>query len=274
MPAEPAFPAPPVLLAPPELGMLALLSEAARRRHAKEVEQAHQAHSEALEQWQQRKQATLDAYGVVCRNHRTAMAAWDAARVRHQAREQDKVDAFPARVRTDLATMHECLDDTLITLQWPRETALAYDIDMPKRTVMVDIDMPEVEHIPKRAARLSNDGRTVLMNELSDRAVRQAYARHVHGIAMRVCGVVFAALPSIRTCVVSGYSQRRDPGTGTERDDYLLSVRFERVGFSRIDFDGLDRVDPVCVAEGFALRRKMTNTGIFTPIQPFQPEEL
>jgi len=77
----------------------------------------------------------------------------------------------------------------------------------------------------------------------------------------------------MRTCVVSGLSQRRDPQSGVRRDDYLLSVRLDRDGFSRLDFEHLDRVDPVEGLGRFSLRRRMTETGIFTPFEPFRPNE-
>jgi hypothetical protein len=78
---------------------------------------------------------------------------------------------------------------------------------------------------------------------LSERAKREAYARHVHGIVLRVAGVTFAALPSMRACFVRGFSQRTDPATGLVRDDYLLAVGFDRAGFGCIGFTRLDLVD-------------------------------
>jgi peroxiredoxin len=98
---------------------------------------------------------------------------------------------------------------------------------------------------------------------------RKEYATHVHAVVFRAIGETFAALPSVQTVVCSGYSQRIDAATGRSRDDYLLSVRVRRPDRERIDFTNLAGIDlAVCLA-AFELRRTMSATGIFRPIEPF-----
>lgn len=273
VPVEPVLESAPKVPDKPLLGLLERFSESARRKHAQTLVQWRHACAEANLQWQTRRDAACEAHARAMRQHRAAMDAWDRARVRHDSNEQDKADVFPARIRTDIDTMHACLSDTLMSLQWPRETVLSYEIDVPTRMLMIDVDLPEIEDMPGRITRLSENGRRLVVKELSERSLRQAYARHVHGILMRVCGVAFASLPSMRTCVVSGFSQRRDPQSGVRREEYLLSAQVDRDGFSILDFEHLDRVDPVEVLERFSLRRRMTKTGIFRPVEPFQPSE-
>ena len=94
---------------------------------------------------------------------------------------------------------------------------------------------------------------------------------HIHGIAFRLVGVVFATLPISNTVFISGYSQRLDSSTGKINDDYLFSFKVDRNSFKNIDFESLENVDPVVAMETFENRRKMTATGIFKPIEPFQP---
>jgi hypothetical protein len=199
------------------------------------------------------------------------MQSWEAARVRREAAERDKSDAFKARIRMDLDTVHECLSETLMALEWPRETMLSYQIDVPRRRLWIDGDLPEIEYLPERSGSLCADGRRIIWRALFERAKREAYARHMHGIVLRVASVTFAALPSMRACFVRGFSQRTDPATGLVRDDYLLVVGFDRAGFGCIDFTRLDLVDPLRAAEAFELRRRTTATGIFTAIVPFEP---
>ncbi len=69
--------------------------------------------------------------------------------------------------------------------------------------------------------------------------------------------------------MASGFSQRLDKSTGSISDDYLLSLKVPRDVFEKIDFDNINRVDPIEALSRFDLRRKMTSTGIFKPIEPF-----
>ncbi len=105
---------------------------------------------------------------------------------------------------------------------------------------------------------------------LSDTRQRKLYRDHVHGIAFRVLGAVFARLPGVKEARVSGYRQVVDPATGAERDQYLYSVKVTRAQWQAIRFDRLDQVDPVAALEAFTLRRDMTKTGIFRDIEPLK----
>ena len=77
-----------------------------------------------------------------------------------------------------------------------------------------------------------------------------------------------------RIRVVSAYTQGVNAGTGASEDHYLYSVIVERDEWNQIDFGALGRVDPVAALDGFQLRRSMTKTGIFKPIEPFCLEDL
>ena len=106
----------------------------------------------------------------------------------------------------------------------------------------------------------------------SDAQRRREYLRHVHAIGFRLVGEVFHLLPSVGTVVISAYSQRPDRATGRVRDDYLYSARIAREAWSSVNFDNLRAIDLPTSSERFDLRRKMTKTGIFKPVEPFEPE--
>jgi hypothetical protein len=99
----------------------------------------------------------------------------------------------------------------------------------------------------------------------------EEYARHVHGIILRLAGVVLGLLPGIHRVVVSGYSQLLDSATGHINDDYLLSVAIDKARFAELNFEQLEQVDPIAALERFDLRREMTKTGIFRPVAPIDP---
>lgn len=57
--------------------------------------------------------------------------------------------------------------------------------------------------------------------------------------------------------------------TGNIDDEYLYSVCIPREGWDHINFDNIDRIDPIAALEDFELQRTMTKTGIFKAIEPF-----
>jgi hypothetical protein len=104
---------------------------------------------------------------------------------------------------------------------------------------------------------------------MSPTAIQKLYMAHIHGVAFRIIGETFAALPLANAVVLSGYSQRSNKATGRVGDEYLLSVRVTRGEWMKIAFDQLAHIDVVASLEQFELRRQMSKTGIFKPIEPF-----
>jgi len=100
--------------------------------------------------------------------------------------------------------------------------------------------------------------------------VRKEYALHIHAIAFRVIGETFATLPTVQQIVFSGFSQRPDKSTGQIEDQYLLSVRLARDQWSQMNFGNIPAIDLLECMTVFDLRRRMTKTGMFTPINPFE----
>lgn len=117
--------------------------------------------------------------------------------------------------------------------------------------------------VPAKALKLS-------IKSLSQSNQRQQYARHIHSIGVRLLGECFKTLPTIQAITLSGYSQRLDKSSGHERDDYLYSVKVDRGSWSGLNFRELDKVDPVECLGQFEIRRQMTKTGIFRPVEPLE----
>jgi len=90
-----------------------------------------------------------------------------------------------------------------------------------------------------------------------------------HGTVFRAIGEAFFVLPQLQEVVASAYSQRPDPATGNIRDDYLLSTRVRRTVWMEINFENLEALDVVVCFERFELRRRVTKTGVFQPVEPF-----
>ncbi|MBZ0331677.1 DUF4236 domain-containing protein [Halomonas sp. ANAO-440] len=208
----------------------------------------------------QRRQATFEE----------AYRSWEWRKAEHDAAEFARQQRESEGVMQDLDAMAQTLGERLEEIDWPRETAIDFDLGSVVSTIAVDIDLPSEDEMPDRYWTMPAKQVKLTPRKLSDTRQRKLYRDHVHGIAFRVLGAVFARLPTVQEARVSGYRQITDAATGGERDQYLYSVKVSRSQWEKIHFDKLDQVDPVAAMEAFALRRDMTKTGVFRDIEPFK----
>lgn len=202
--------------------------------------------------------------------HESELAQWNARRVAHEEQEATRRRDFEEGRRKDVAVMESFLGEHLAGIEWPRETLVSYSVEKGGACVALDVDLPEIEDMPRQEARVASRGFQILIKDKSDTQVRKEYMTHVHAVAFRLIGETFAALPIAESVLCSGYSQRPDPASGNVRDEYLYSVRVTREAWSRISFENLKAVDPVACLDQFEIRRKVSKTGVFGAIEPLQ----
>ncbi|MGM1052856.1 MAG: DUF4236 domain-containing protein [Pseudomonadota bacterium] len=196
--------------------------------------------------------------------------AWEWRKAVHDAAEFTRHLRESDGVWDDPDAMQQTLRERLEEIDWPRETLIDFDLGSDVRTIAVDIDLPCEEEMPDRYWGMPPKQLRLTPRKLSATRQRELYRDHVHGIAFRVLGAVFARLPAVEEARISGYRQIADAATGGQRDQYLYSVKVRRQQWERIHFDRLDQVDPVAAMEAFTLRRDMTKTGIFRDIEPLK----
>lgn len=197
--------------------------------------------------------------------------AWLTAKSAYATEQAQIAATFNARLHHDTELVAELLAQALAALDWPRETLVSFELQLSQGRVFLDVDLPEIEDLPNQTASLGADQKRLLIKAKSARQLREEYARHVHAIVLRLVGLVFALLPEIKEVGVSGYSQRLNAATGHIDDDYLLSVLFNQVQYSGLNFSQLEGLDPMLVLEQAQLVRKMTATGMFSAITPLAP---
>ena len=205
----------------------------------------------------------------VAKAYEKGLAEWNARKAAHDEHEAGRQREFEGRLE-NVAVMESFLEQHLAGIEWPRETLVSYSIEDNGACVALDVDLPEVENMPRDQARVASRGFEILVKEKTDTQVRKEYMTHIHAIGFRLVGEVFVALPTAQTIVCSGYSQRPDPASGNIRDEYLYSVRVTREAWSSISFDNLKAIDPIACLERFEIRRTMSKTGVFAAIQPLQ----
>ncbi|MBP8000492.1 MAG: DUF4236 domain-containing protein [Chloroflexi bacterium] len=156
-------------------------------------------------------------------------------------------------------------------IPWPRETNVSFDFGNTGDTVWLDVDLPEIEDMPTAQATVNKSTLRLVFKERSATQRRKEYQTHIHAVAFRLAGELFAAMPALNSIVLSAYSQRTNLRTGQISDDYLLSVRTTREQWQQINFANLDAIDVVAAFDLFTVRRQMSKGGEFTPIEPFTP---
>ena len=171
-------------------------------------------------------------------------------------------------IDTDAAARETWLEEQLAGIVWPRETLINYQLSEDGTTLVLDVDLPEIEDMPSRTARPAERGFKVVYKPFGQRALEHNYARHVHGLLVRLTGEMYAALPMLESVTVSGYTQRHSPVTGNRGDDYVLSLFAPRDRWWRLNFDEMAKTDPVESFKLFDHRRDMTASGKLRTIEP------
>jgi hypothetical protein len=201
---------------------------------------------------------------------RTMEAANNRAKEKnaHEAAERARLTLFTTSQQGNPEAMEEFFTKVLEDIEWPRETQVSFEVLHGGTGLAFDVDLPEVEDMPNKTATVPQRGYKMTVKELGPVKVQKLYAQHVHSIAFRLLGEAFAMLPTVQRVVLSGYSQRPDPATGHDKDDYLLSVGVTRDQWEKINFEQLGAVDVVGALDQFELRRNMLKTGAFKAIEP------
>lgn len=197
------------------------------------------------------------------------LAEWQKTRAVFEAAEDQKRELVEMAVAGNPESMETFFAEVLNDIVWPRETEVSFEVRDEGRELAFDVDLPELEDMPAKTASVPQRGYRLSVKELSSTAVQKLYAQHVHSIGFRLLGEAFGMLPTIQRVTLSGYSQRESKATGHEVDEYLFSVRVQRDQWESINFDALDSVDVIEALSCFEMKRQMTKTGIFTPVQPF-----
>lgn len=214
--------------------------------------------------------ASVDASNNAAREaFELALATWQANKESYEAKEEGRRKFIEDDLPVSPAAREQWLDEQLSAIVWPRETLVRYELDPTGREALLDVDLPEIEDMPARTARPAERGTKVVFKALGIRAIEQNYARHVHGLAMRLIGELFASLPMLEHVTLSAYTQRTERSTGHPSDHYVLSIRVARPQWTRLNFAQLDQIDPVAAIAMFEHRRDMTANGKLRPIEPF-----
>lgn len=201
-------------------------------------------------------------------DYRQELDSWNKARSDHGASEAKREREFEQAMSGDLDACEAFLESQLTDIEWPRETLVSFELKSDGETLLLDVDLPEIEDMPSQTCKVSERSLKLQIKDISQVQQRKNYMKHIHAIGFRVIGTCFASLPLLHKVVLSGYSQRPDKKTGHIQDDYLYSVSVTREAWSVVNLEQIENIDVVECLSQFTMVRNMTKTGVFKAITP------
>lgn len=142
------------------------------------------------------------------------------------------------------------------------EFFIDFEYEEENKTFLIDLDLPEVEHLPKETASILKSGK-LSVKKKSEKQLREDYAKCVTGLGLLVAGISFMAAAGIENVEISGYTQRIDKKDGKTKDDYIYSIQLNRESFSNVNYP---KIDPVTAFQNFIHKMELSKSFIFKTI--------
>lgn len=183
---------------------------------------------------------------------------------------QMAIDVAPeAEGELDAATAEAAIEGWLEGSEAPIAFEIQAEVLPEKDTIMIDLDLPEIEDMPVNKLSELADG-TIKIKKKTKKEQYEDYRTCVFGLGEYVASHAFTAVPQAKKIVVSAYTQRRSEKTGEAMDVFIYSVVFERTAFAA----GYQERDPYDFCQDQRSRLYVLASGVMKEIAPFEPEEL
>lgn len=183
---------------------------------------------------------------------------------------QMAIDVAPeADGELDAAAAEAAIESWLEDSEAPIAFELQAEVLPEKDTIMIDLDLPEIEDMPQNKLAELADG-TIKIKKKTKKEQYEDYRTCVFGLGEYVASHAFTAVPQAKRIVVSAYTQRRSEKTGEAMDVFIYSVVFDRTAFAA----GYQERDPYDFCQDQRSRLYVLASGVMKEIAPFEPEEL
>lgn len=227
-----------------------------RKRYVEE--NLDQRYSNALTAWEEERD---DFYAF---QEEEKLAADEAA-----AEECENQKSFlMALIEGEESAVCEVFDSWIATCQLPVEINISYDWNQRTGTLLLDVDLPEIEDLAQTRL-IKTDSGNLKEKKKTQAEVRGEYSTLVFGLAIFIVSHAFNVSPAIQKILISGYTQRPDKD-GNIKDDYIYSIKFTRDMFEQRD---LSRIVPKDFCLSAENKCNMTSTSLFKTIVPYDSFE-
>lgn len=163
------------------------------------------------------------------------------------------------------AAVTEVFDSWISTCELPVEINISYDWNTQSGVMMLDVDLPEIEHLATTKLVKTDNG-NIKEKKKTMAELRGEYSTLVFGLAIFITSHAFNVSPAIKNILISGYTQRKDK-EGLINDDYIYSIKFPREMFEQRD---LTRIVPKDFCLSAESKCNMTSTALFKKIIPYE----
>ena len=167
------------------------------------------------------------------------------------------------------AEAEAAIEEWLEGSEAPIAFAVQAEVLEDKGILMIDLDLPEIEDMPKDKLTELADG-TVKIKLKTKKEQHEDYKTCVFGLGEYVASHLMAVVPQAKKIVVSAYTQRRDEKTGDELDVFIYSVIFDREAFVK----GYQDIHPYEFCGNLQSRYYVLASGVMKEITPFEAEDL
>ena len=185
------------------------------------------------------------------------------------AEEFEKQKGFLlALIEGNESAVCEVFDSWISGCELPVEINISYDWNQMTGTMLLDVDLPEIEDLAQTKL-IKTDSGNLKEKKKTQAGIRGEYSTLVFGLAVFIVSHTFNVSPAINKILISGYTQRPDK-EGSIKDDYIYSIKFVRDMFEQRD---LSRVVPKDFCLSAENKCNMTSTSLFKAIVPFESFE-
>lgn len=231
-----------------------------RRRLRKQYveENIEQRYSNALSAWEAER---ADFYIF----QKEEKIAADAASVEECEKQKNFLRAL---IEGNHSAVCEVFDSWISTCELPVEINISYDWNQETSTMMLDVDLPEIEDLTQTKL-VKTDAGNLREKKKTLSELRGEYATLAFGLAVFIVSHTFNVSPAIQRVLISGYTQRPDK-EGNIKDNYIYSIKFTREVFEQRD---LSRISPKDFCLSAEHKCNTTTTMLFKTIIPYNSYE-
>lgn len=203
-------------------------------------------------------------------------ALMEQFRAEIEAQTEAFVQLYRLAVKADKAgeiesaeIVEKTLDRWLAELELPMSFDAEYEYDEANGSLMMDLDLPEIEDIPEdKVIELASGA--LRAKDKTQKEIKEEYRTCVLGLAVFMASYVFKLSSGTKDVLISGYTQRRDKKTGEMEDCYIFSIAFDRETFQS---DKCNTEDPAEFCDRFRSRINVLTSGEMKEIVPYTPDE-
>lgn len=167
-------------------------------------------------------------------------------------------------------TITKRINEFLADLVLPVEFSIEFEYLKDNKSLYVDLDLPEIEDLPKKKAMVSASGK-ISIKPKTNKELKEDYSKCVIGLAFFFAGNFFNMTRDLENITISGYTQRLSKKTGNIEDEYVYSIKFVRNSFGKLH---IKSIDPRQAIDNFENIINITSTYELKKIEPMSVKEL